>query len=147
MFFTRMTIYNCKMIPISLNTHNSKRHSLKHWVQQTYIFLHHMLASTLSWSSLETLDPEEIFCKCMQPQFPRPDQHIMTTGTCSHSLDLTVHPPTRRRPQIPPFYRADVPGYLSFINRFLEPENDHLIPIDDYKEFLELAKIVLGGDV
>ena len=48
-------------------------------------------------------------------------------------------------PQIPPFYRADVPGLLSFINRFLEPENYHFIPRDEYKEFLELAKIILGG--
>ena len=36
---------------------------------------------------------------------------------------------------------------LSFINKQLDGENQDKLPRGDYKEFLELAKIFLGGDV
>ena len=38
-------------------------------------------------------------------------------------------------------------GLLSFIDSCLEPSNEHHIPRDDYKEFLELSKIVLGEEI
>ena len=59
------------------------------------------------------------------------------------SLDLTSLSP----PQIPAVYRRDVPTVLSFICSCLKPENADLLPRGDYKEFLALAKIFLGGEV
>ena len=35
----------------------------------------------------------------------------------------------------------------AFINRCLGPDNSHIIPRGDYKEFLELSKILLGSDI
>ena len=59
------------------------------------------------------------------------------------SLDLTII----TLPKIPPSYKAEVPDVLSFINRCLHPDNSTLLPRDDNREFLELAKMILGGDV
>ena len=52
-----------------------------------------------------------------------------------------------RPPLIPRAYKDDVEPLLSFINKQLDGENQDKLPRGDYKEFLELAKIFLGGDV
>ena len=48
--------------------------------------------------------------------------------------------------KIPPSYKAEVPDVLSFTNRCLHPDNSTLLPRDDYREFLELAKMILGRE-
>ena len=58
------------------------------------------------------------------------------------SLDLT----NITLPKIPPSYKAEVPDVFSFINRCLQPDNSTLLHRDDYREFLELAKMILGVD-
>lgn len=50
-------------------------------------------------------------------------------------------------PDIPKPYQDDVPSLLAFINHWLEPENVELLPRGDYKQFLELGKIFLGGSL
>ena len=52
-----------------------------------------------------------------------------------------------RPPLIPRAYKDNVEPLLSFINKQLDGENQDKLPRGDYKEFLELAKIFLGGDV
>ena len=52
-----------------------------------------------------------------------------------------------RPPLISRAYKDDVEPLLSFINKQLDGENQDKLPRGDYKEFLELAKIFLGGDV
>ena len=52
-----------------------------------------------------------------------------------------------RPPLIPRAYKDDMEPLLSFINKQLDGENQDKLPRGDYKEFLELAKIFLGGDV
>ena len=94
---------------------------------------HHMFELVLKATFKElfgdTSGPEETFFKFMK--------------TAWSSLDLT----DIRLPHIPSFYRAEAASLLSFINTRLEPQNVHLLPRGDYKEFLELAKIILGGDI
>ena len=50
-----------------------------------------------------------------------------------------------RPPLISRAYKDDVEPLLSFINKQLDGENQDKLPRGDYKEFLELAKIFLGG--
>ena len=50
-------------------------------------------------------------------------------------------------PDIPTSLQRDKEELLSFINTILEPENVQNLPRCDYKEFLELAKIILGEDI
>ena len=94
---------------------------------------HHMFELVLKATFKElfgdTSGPDEIFFKFMK--------------TAWSSLDLT----DIRLPHIPFFYRAEAASLLLFINTRLEPQNVHLLPRGDYKEFLELAKIILGGDI
>ena len=52
-----------------------------------------------------------------------------------------------RLPTIPQAYKNNVDSLLSFINKQLDEENAAEIPRGDYKEFLELAKIFLGGSI
>ena len=52
-----------------------------------------------------------------------------------------------RPPLIPRAFKDDVKPLLFFINKQLDEENQDKLPRGDYKEFLELAKIFLGGDV
>ena len=52
-----------------------------------------------------------------------------------------------RLPTIPQAYKNNVDSLLSFINKQLDEENAVEIPRGDYKEFLELAKIFLGGSI
>ena len=52
-----------------------------------------------------------------------------------------------RPPLIPRAYKDDVEPILHFTNKQLDGENQDKLPRGDYKEFLELAKIFLGGDV
>ena len=54
------------------------------------------------------------------------------------------------RPQtlkIPQVFQKDVADLLAFIDRRLEPGMVALLPRGDYKEFLELAKVFLGGSI
>ena len=78
----------------------------------------------------DSTGPEESFFKFLKPRK-------------WNSLDLSEI----SLPTIPPSYKAEVSDLLSFINTCLEPDSSHLIPKDDYKEFLELAKMILGGEV
>ena len=57
---------------------------------------------------------------------------------CWDTLDLD----DIQLPNIPAFYRIDKDELLSFINSKLQ-DADHL-PRCDYKEYLELAKLILG---
>ena len=50
-------------------------------------------------------------------------------------------------PTIPSSFKVDVDFLLSFIDEQLDEENSSSIPRGDYKEFLELAKIFLGGRI
>ena len=50
-------------------------------------------------------------------------------------------------PTIPSSFKVDVDVLLSFIDEQLDEENSSSIPRGDYKEFLELAKIFLGGSI
>ena len=60
-----------------------------------------------------------------------------------NSLDLS----NIRCPQLPPSLLSSVPSLLAFIDHRLLPENADLLPRCDYKEFLELSKLFLGGCV
>ena len=60
-----------------------------------------------------------------------------------NSLDLS----NIQFPTIPPSFHPEIPRLLAFIDHRLLPENSHLLPRCDYKEFLELAKLYLGGSI
>ena len=60
-----------------------------------------------------------------------------------NSLDLE----NLQLPSIPPSFLPEVPKIMAFIDARLLPENAHLLPRCDYKEFLELVKLFLGGSV
>ena len=47
-------------------------------------------------------------------------------------------------PNIPSFYISEKEELLSFINKLLEPEDVKKLPRCDYREFLELTKVILG---
>ena len=68
---------------------------------------------------------------------------ILKVPATWNSLDLD----DLQLPSIPPSFLPDVPKILAFIDLRLLPENEHLLPRCDYKEFLELAKLFLGGSV
>ena len=57
------------------------------------------------------------------------------------SLDLS----DLKLPDIPALYKTEKEELLSFINTKLE-DTDNL-PRCDYKEYLELAKLILGGNI
>ena len=60
------------------------------------------------------------------------------------SLDLqNIQLPDR----IPAVYRGRVDPLLAFIDNRLDPANRDLLPRCDYKEYLELAKLFLGGSI
>ena len=60
------------------------------------------------------------------------------------SLDLqNIQLPDR----IPAVYRGRVIPLLAFIDNRLDPANRDLLPRCDYKEYLELAKLFLGGSI
>ena len=48
-------------------------------------------------------------------------------------------------PTIPATFKEDIEPLLSFILHRLMPENADFLPRDDYREFLELAQLILGG--
>ena len=60
-----------------------------------------------------------------------------------NSLDLA----DLKLPEIPRVFEEDVADLLAFIDRRLEPDMVALLPRGDYKEFLELAKVFLGGSI
>ena len=94
---------------------------------------HHILELVLKATFQElfgnTTGPEESFFKFLKPSWESLDLN-----------DITL-------PKIPPSLKAEVPEVLSFINNCLQPENSTLLPRDDYREFLELAKMILGAYV
>ena len=77
----------------------------------------------------DTTGPEESFFKFLKPSW--------------ETLDLT----DITLPKIPPSLKEKVPEVLSFINNCLQPDNSSLLPRDDYREFLELPKMILGDCV
>ena len=66
-----------------------------------------------------------------------------TLKTSWDSLDLS----SIRLPDIPPSFRTQKDELLNFVNTFLELDNLVKLPRGDYKEFLELSKIFLGGSI
>ena len=92
---------------------------------------HHILELVLKAAFTElfgdTVSPEESFFKFMKPSWT--------------TLDLT----DIRRPTIPTPFKADTASLLTFIQHRLKPEQASLLPRDDYREFLELALLILGG--
>ena len=68
---------------------------------------------------------------------------ILKDPSTWNSLDLS----NLQFPSLPPSLQSAVPELLSFIEDRLLPENEHLIHRGDYKEFLELSKLYLGGTV
>ena len=60
-----------------------------------------------------------------------------------NSLDLS----DLKLPEITQVFQKDVADLLAFIDRRLEPDMVALLPRGDYKEFLELAKFILGGSI
>jgi len=50
-------------------------------------------------------------------------------------------------PEIPASYKEETEDLLSFINSRLEPQNVKNLARGDYKEYLELTKIILGGSI
>ena len=59
------------------------------------------------------------------------------------SLDLNV----LQLPDIPASYRREVEDLLLFIDERLHPDNLENLTRCDYREFLELAKLFLGGTI
>ena len=51
----------------------------------------------------------------------------------------------RRLPDIPSYFKEDIPDILEYVDSKLDQES-HL-PRGDYKELLELVKVILGGDI
>ena len=49
--------------------------------------------------------------------------------------------------EIPALYKRDVPDLLLYITTRLLPENAQHLPRGDYKEYLELACLFLGGSI
>ena len=49
----------------------------------------------------------------------------------------------RRLPDIPSYFKEDIPDILEYVDSKLDQES-HL-PRGDYKELLELVKVILGG--
>ena len=66
-----------------------------------------------------------------------------TLKNCWDNLDLS----NIKLPDIPSCYDGDVDSLLSYINDKLEPENLKLLLRCDYKEYLELALLFLGGSI
>ena len=66
-----------------------------------------------------------------------------TLKNCWDNLDLS----NIKLPDIPSCYDGDEDSLLSYINDKLEPENLKLLPRCDYKEYLELALLFLGGSI
>ena len=87
-----------------------------------------MLKKTFQELFGDSTGPEESFFKFLKPKW--------------NSLDLS----DISLPTIPPSYKAEISDLLSFINTCLEPDSSHLIHRDNYKEFVELAKIILEGE-
>ena len=50
-------------------------------------------------------------------------------------------------PSIPSYYDADIQPLLTYVTSRLHPDNLEFLPRDDYKEFLELALLYLGGSI
>ena len=50
-------------------------------------------------------------------------------------------------PEIPASYKEESEDLLALINFQLEPQDVKSLPRGDYKEYLELAKIILGGSI
>ena len=92
---------------------------------------HHILELVLKAAFTElfgdTVGPEESFFKFMKPSWT--------------TLDLT----DIWRPTIPTPFKADTASLLTFIQHRLKPEQASLLPRDDYREFLELALLILGA--
>ena len=65
----------------------------------------------------------------------------MILKTSWNSLNLG----DRRLPDIPSYFKEDVADILEYVNSKLDQES-HL-PRGDYKELLELVKLILGGDI
>ena len=63
------------------------------------------------------------------------------TATLKKTVDLE----DRRLPEIPSYFKEDIADILDFVNDKLDQE-DHL-PRGDYKELLELVKLILGGEI
>ena len=77
----------------------------------------------------KTKGPVETLCKTLQDSWSSID-----------TQDIQL-------PTIPTCYRDEADTILDFILTQLEPENVDLLPRGDYKEFLELAKLYLGGSM
>ena len=99
------------------------------WLACRHHIFERILGATFAEFFGDTSGPEETFFKFLK--------------TSWSSIDLSdIH-----LPDIPSFYRSDADSLLLFINHRLEPENAHMLPRCDYKEFLELAKLFLGGRI
>ena len=95
------------------------------------------------------------FIFCSKSLQPRPDlldspsffKQIKSRNTLFPATWNSLKLNEFRPPLTPRAYKDDVKPLLSFINNQLDRENSAELPRGDYKEFLELAKIFLGGDV
>ena len=57
----------------------------------------------------------------------------------------SINPDDVRLPEIPKSLHGEIPDLLAFVDRWLEPDMVEQFPRGDYKQFLELAKVFLGG--
>ena len=109
--------------------------------------LQQLLERQLLWLSCRHHIPERIIAVSFITLFGEtkgPDVPLFKTlKNCWDNLDLS----NIKLPDIPSCYDGDVDSLLSYINDKLEPKNLKLLPRCDYKEYLELALLFLGGSI
>ena len=109
--------------------------------------LQQLLERQLLWLACRHHIPERIIAVSFITLFGEtkgPDVPLFKTlKNCWDNLDLS----NIKLPDIPSCYDGDVDSLLSYINDKLEPENLKLLPRCDYKEYLELALLFLGGSI
>ena len=97
------------------------------WLVCRHQILELILKATFTELFEDTTGPEKTFFKFMK--------------TSWSSLNLS----NIQLPKIPAIYTEDAVSLVAFIDHQLMSENLEFLPRGDYKEFLELAKLILGG--
>ena len=109
--------------------------------------LQQLLERQLLWLACRHHIPERIIAVSVITLFGEtkgPDVPLFKTlKNCWDNLDLS----NIKLSYIPSCYDGDVDSLLSYINDKLEPENLKLLLRCDYKEYLELALLFLGGSI
>ena len=109
--------------------------------------LQQLLERQLLWLACRHHIPERIIAVSFITLFGEtkgPDVPLFKTlKNCWDNLYLS----NIKLPDIPSCYNGEVDRLQSYIKNKLEPENLKLLPRCDYKEYLELALLFLGGSI